>query len=345
MRWTSILMYVFVNKGGLFIGNPLLAIENLRTSFRINERYYPAVDDVTIEIKENEVLAIVGESGSGKSALALSLIQLHDAAATKVEGQVHFQGEDLLTLSRRRLNKVRGAEIGMIFQDPMTALNPLSTIGSQIEESMKIHMKYSAGERKMRALELIRRVGIQDEMRVYSQYPHEISGGMRQRIVIAIAIACHPVLLIADEPTTALDVTIQAQIMDLLKQLQLEINTGILLITHDLGVVAEMADRVAVMYAGEIVEMAYVNDIFEKPLHPYTRSLFKSVPSAKSAKKRLHIIEGTVPAIHKIDRNGCRFASRIPWIHADQHEKNPTLKEIMPNHFVRCTCYKRFHFN
>lgn len=335
---------MFVFKGGLFIGNTLLAIENLHTSFRLNEHYYAAVDGVTMEIKENEVLAIVGESGSGKSALALSIMQLHDSAVTKVEGQVLFQGEDLLALSRRRLNKVRGAAIGMVFQDPMTALNPLSTIGAQIEESMKVHLKYSAGERKMRALELIRRVGIKNEMQVYSQYPHEISGGMRQRIVIAIAIACNPVLLIADEPTTALDVTIQAQIMDLLKQLQTEMNTGILLITHDLGVVAEMADRVAVMYAGEIVEIAQVNDIFENPLHPYTRSLFKSIPNVKSTKERLHIIEGTVPTIQKIDRNGCRFAPRIPWIQANQHEQNPTLRELTPNHFVRCTCYKKFHF-
>jgi len=333
------------SKGGLLMGNILLDIENLRTSFRIKGEYYAAVDDVTLQIRENEVLAIVGESGCGKSALALSIMGLHEEGFTKLEGQVYFQGENLLELSRRRLNKIRGSDIGMIFQDPMTALNPLTRIGAQIEESMKYHMKISATDRKERTLELLQRVGIKDEARIYSQYPHELSGGMRQRVVIAIALACDPVLLIADEPTTALDVTIQAQIMGLLKKLQSEMLTGILLITHDLGVVAEMADRVAVMYAGEIVELAGVNKIFANPIHPYTRSLFNSIPANTPDKGRLHVIEGTVPAIQELERNGCRFAPRIPWISANQHEQTPTLHEVAPNHFVRCTCYKNFHFN
>lgn len=191
---------------------------------------------------------------------------------------------------------------------------------------------------------MLEQVGIKDVNRIYKQYPHELSGGMRQRVVIAIALACNPVMLIADEPTTALDVTIQAQIMDLMKDLQRITDSGIILITHDLGVVAEMADRVAVMYAGEFVEIADVNTLFANPLHPYTRSLLSSIPSNMTDKEELHVIEGIVPSIQKLDREGCRFAPRIPWISEEAHESNPTLHEVDPGHFVRCTCYKDFHF-
>jgi len=322
-----------------------LEIENLRTSFNIKGKYYAAVDDVSLKIYENEVLAIVGESGCGKSALALSIMGLHDAGVAKLEGQVNFKGKNILRLSRSKLNKIRGKDLGMIFQDPMTALNPLSTIGSQIEEPMKYHLKLSSVNMKKRTLELLRRVGIKDEERIYTQYPHELSGGMRQRVVIAIALACDPVLVIADEPTTALDVTIQAQIMDLMKELQAQLQTGIVLITHDLGVVAEMADRVAVMYAGQIVELAKVNEIFSNPIHPYTRSLLNSIPANMPDKGRLHVIEGIVPALQDLDRAGCRFAPRIPWIPPAAHEQNPSLHEVKPMHFVRCTCYKKFRFN
>lgn len=271
------------------MGRPVLTIQNLSTSFRIQGEYYAAVDDVHLEVRKNEVLAIVGESGSGKSALALSIMGLHNMQQTKVEGHIDFQNQNLLDLSLKQLNQIRGKEIGMIFQDPMTALNPLATIGAQIEEPMKYHMKeLSKRDRKLHALELLRRVGIRNEERVYNQYPHELSGGMRQRVVIAIALACDPVLLIADEPTTALDVTIQAQIMDLMKALQSEMDSGIILITHDLGVVAEMADRVAVMYAGQIVEIAEVTKLIRNPLHPYTRSLLNSLPSHTGGKERLH---------------------------------------------------------
>ncbi|MET3657605.1 ABC transporter ATP-binding protein [Sporosarcina psychrophila] len=326
------------------MGNPVLEIKNLRTSFSIKGNYYAAVDDVSLTIHENEVVAIVGESGCGKSALALSIMGLHNLKSTKLEGQVNFKEQNLLNLPVSKLNKVRGRDIGMIFQDPMTALNPLATVGRQIEEPMDYHMKLSRADKKKRVLNLLRRVGIKNEQRVFRQYPHELSGGMRQRVVIAIALACDPVLLIADEPTTALDVTIQAQIMDLMKELQNQIKSGIILITHDLGVVAEMADRVAVMYAGEIVEIAEVRELFANPLHPYTRSLLNSIPANMEAKEKLHVIEGIVPSIQNLDRTGCRFAPRIKWIPVEDHEVNPQLHEVEPGHFVRCNCYKNFHF-
>lgn len=322
----------------------VLEIENLRTSFNIKGNYYAAVDGVSLTVHKNEVVAIVGESGCGKSALALSIIGLHNAKTTKLEGQVNLKGQNLLSLPVEKLNKIRGKDLGMIFQDPMTALNPLATIGRQIEEPMDYHMKLSKAAKRKRVLELLQQVGIKDPDRVYKQYPHELSGGMRQRVVIAIALACNPVMLIADEPTTALDVTIQAQIMDLMKELQRITDSGIILITHDLGVVAEMADRVAVMYAGEFVEIADVNALFANPLHPYTRSLLSSIPSNMTDKEELHVIEGIVPSIQKLDREGCRFAPRIPWISQEAHEDNPSLHEVEPGHFVRCTCYKDFHF-
>lgn len=323
---------------------PLLQIQNLQTSFRIEGKYYAAVDHVSLTVNENEVLAIVGESGCGKSALALSIMGLHQEGRTKLEGSVNFGGRNLLSLSTAEMNKIRGNEVGMIFQDPLTALNPLMTVGKQIGENMSFHTKLSNSEIKNRTLKLLNQVGIPNPERTYKQYPHELSGGMRQRVVIAIAIACKPKLIIADEPTTALDVTIQAQIIDLLKELQGQMKTGIILITHDLGVVSEMADRVAVMYAGEIVELANVHSIFKNPLHPYTQSLLNSIPSSKTTKGKLHVIQGIVPPLKKLPRTSCRFKSRIPWINESHHEENPVMREVRPNHWVRCTCYKHFHF-
>ncbi|WAA13951.1 ABC transporter ATP-binding protein [Fervidibacillus halotolerans] len=325
------------------LGKPLLQINNLKTSFRIGDEFYAAVDDVSLTVNENEVVAIVGESGCGKSALALSIMGLHHELNTKLEGEILFQNKNLLSLSTNELNNIRGKDMGMIFQDPLTALNPLMRIGDQIEETMKNHYNLSKEEMKKRTLELLNKVGIPNPERTYMQYPHELSGGMRQRVVIAIAIACEPKLLIADEPTTALDVTIQAQILDLMRELQNQMKTGIILITHDLGVVAEMADRVAVMYAGEIVEIADVFTLFNNPLHPYTRSLFNSVPSAADG-DRLHVIQGIVPSLKKLPRTGCRFSERIPWIKKEAHEENPKLREVEKNHWVRCTCYQHFDF-
>lgn len=324
------------------IKKELLRINNLVTSFRINGQYYAAVDGVSITVKQNEVFAIVGESGCGKSALALSVLNLHNKAYTKVEGNIYFHNKDLLTLNEGELNSIRGGEIGMIFQDPLTALNPLMKVGAQIEETLTFHTAMNKSERKERGMELLEGVGIQYPELTYQQFPHELSGGMRQRAMIAIALACKPSLVIADEPTTALDVTIQAQILDLLKKLQEEMKSGVILITHDLGVVAEIADKVAVMYAGQIVESADVKEILSNPLHPYTRSLLASVPTKN---ERLHVIEGMVPSLPELKRTGCRFSPRIPWLPASDHEKNPVLHEVKPGHFVMCSCYKHFKLN
>ncbi len=329
------------------LNKELLRINNLVTSFRINGEYYAAVDGVSLTVNENEVFAIVGESGCGKSALALSIMNLHNQTNTKIEGNIYFKNKDLLNLSVNELNSIRGRDIGMIFQDPLTALNPLMKIGAQIEESLFFHMSLSRDEKRNRAMELLEGVGIQSPALTYEQFPHELSGGMRQRAMIAIALACKPSLVIADEPTTALDVTIQAQILDLLKKLQKEMKSGIILITHDLGVVAEMADKVAVMYAGQIVETAVVSEIFKNPLHPYTRSLLASIPSispAGNGKERLHVIQGMVPSILHLNRKGCRFSSRIPWIPSSVHEVEPRYHEVKPGHFVLCSCYKNFNF-
>lgn len=326
------------------MSKPLLKIDHLTTSFRINNQYYPAVDDVSLTVHENEILAIVGESGCGKSALALSILGLHQNKRTKMEGSINYKGNNLLSLSDSNMNKIRGKEIGMIFQEPLTALNPLMTVGKQIEENLDYHTNLSSSQKKERALQLLAQVGIPKPTITYKQYPHELSGGMRQRVMISIAIACNPSFIIADEPTTALDVTIQAQILDLLKEIQKETKLGIILITHDLSVVAEVADRVAVMYAGQIIETGTVEEIFNQPLHPYTRSLLNSIPTTHSKNQRLHIIEGTVPPLDKLPRTGCRFSHRIPWIQSYAHEEQPGLHEVTPNHYVRCSCYKHFHF-
>lgn len=321
----------------------LLEIKNLKTSFRIKDAYYAAVDDLTLTVNKNEVLAIVGESGCGKSALAFSIMGLHSRA--KIEGNIYFKGQDIANTSPAKLNKLRGKDMGMIFQDPLTALNPLMEIGDQIDEALMLHNKtLSKVERREKVIELLNKVGIPRPERVISQFPHELSGGMRQRVVIAIAIANEPELLIADEPTTALDVTIQSQILDLIKDLKEQSSAGIIMITHDLGVVAEMADRVAVMYAGQIVEIADVHTLFENPKHPYTRSLLNSVPNASATQSKLHVIQGIVPSLQHLPRTGCRFSSRIPWIDQSEHEENPQLHELEEGHFVRCSCHEHFHF-
>jgi len=324
--------------------NVLLSIRNLTTSFRIEGEYYAAVDDVSIDVMENEVLAIVGESGSGKSALALSLPRLHNMNYTRIEGEINFEGQNILDLNENDLNKVRGAQISMMFQDPLVALNPLLRVGGQIEEGLVYHTNMTKEERKARAIHLLDEVGMHDPELTYSQFPHQLSGGMRQRAMTALSIACKPQLIIADEPTTALDVTIQAQILDLLARMQRETGASIILITHDLGVVAEVASRVAVMYAGQIVEVASVYQLFENPCHPYTRSLLNAIPVIGSKNTRLKDMKGVVPTLKYLPRTGCRFSRRTPWISPTVHEETPTYHEIEPGHKVLCTCYEHFHF-
>lgn len=324
--------------------NQLLDVQNLHTGFRIKDDYYDAVDGISFTLDRNEILAIVGESGCGKSTLATTIMGLHDPNNTKITGEILYKDLNLSNLNETLYNKIRGNDIGMIFQDPLSALNPLMRIEDQIKEGLSYHTDMNAEQRQARALELLEQVGIPNPPRVGRQYPHELSGGMRQRVIIAIAIACKPPIIIADEPTTALDVTIQAQILDLLKDLQEETQTGIILITHDLGVVAEMADRVAVMYGGQFVEVATAEELFANPKHPYTRSLLNSIPQENSQDSELHVIEGVVPSLKNMPRTGCRFAARIPWIPESDHEANPVLHEVATDHLVRCTCYKHFHF-
>lgn len=324
----------------------LLEIKNLETAFRIKDDYFNAVDKVSLDLYKNEVLAIVGESGCGKSTLATTIMRLHNENLTKSTGEIIFNGKNILDLTEDEMNKIRTKDIGMIFQDPLSSLNPLHRIGKQIEEALIYHTELSAEERQKRVIELLTQVGIPNPERCAKQYPHELSGGMRQRVMIAMAMSCKPSVLIADEPTTALDVTIQAQILDLIKGLQAEMHAGIILITHDLGVVAEMADRVAVLYAGEVVEIGTAEQIFKNPKHPYTRSLLRSIPQLddEDASDDLYVIKGMVPSLKTLDRQGCRFADRISWLKDEEHEHNPTLHEVEEGHHVRCTCYKNFEF-
>ena len=324
----------------------LLEIKNLETAFRIKDDYFNAVDKVSLDLYKNEVLAIVGESGCGKSTLATTIMRLHNENLTKSTGEIIFNGKNILDLTEDEMNKIRTKDIGMIFQDPLSSLNPLHRIGKQIEEALIYHTELSSEERQKRVIELLTQVGIPNPERCAKQYPHELSGGMRQRVMIAMAMSCKPSVLIADEPTTALDVTIQAQILDLIKGLQAEMHAGIILITHDLGVVAEMADRVAVLYAGEVVEIGTAEQIFKNPKHPYTRSLLRSIPQLddENSSDDLYVIQGMVPSLKTLDRQGCRFANRISWVKDEEHEHNPTLHEVEEGHHVRCTCYKNFEF-
>jgi peptide/nickel transport system ATP-binding protein len=294
---------------------PILAIRNLTTGFDQAGGFVPAVIDVSFHVAAGETLCLVGESGSGKSLTALSIMRLVQPPGRIASGSIHFTTRggtrDLLRLSEREMQHVRGAEIGLVFQEPMTALNPVFTIGSQIEETLRIHGRATRADARDKAVELLAAVSVPEPARRVREYPHQLSGGLRQRALIAMALACNPALLIADEPTTALDVTIQAQILDLLRALQQKMGLALLLITHDLGVVAEMADRVAVMYAGRIVEEAPVAALFAGPKHPYTQGLMASMPGGEPG-ARLTAIQGTVPALGQLPP-GCAFAPRCPY--------------------------------
>lgn len=330
------------------LGRPLLEINALHTAFRMQDRYFDAVDDVSFSLEKNEILAIVGESGCGKSTLATTIVGLHNKANTRISGEIIYQNLNLIDLNETLYNRIRGNDIGMIFQDPFSALNPLMTVGDQIEEVLLYHSKRTKEERGLRVRELLLQVKVEDPEGTATRYPHELTREVLQRVGIAVAIACDPPIIIADEPTTSLDATVQAQILDLLSELREATGAGIILITHDLGVVAEVADRVAVMYAGQIVETAGVVDLFTDPKHPYTRSLLRSMPQAngpfESASRELYVIQGDVPSLQQLPKQGCRFAGRIPWIPFSAHEESPKMHEISKGHFVRCTCHESFRF-
>jgi oligopeptide/dipeptide ABC transporter ATP-binding protein len=317
----------------------IISVENLKTYFYTEDGTVPAIDGVSFEVKRGETLAIVGESGSGKSVTSLSIMRLIPQPPGKiVNGDIKFNGDSLLIKSEKEMRSIRGNRISMIFQEPMTSLNPVYKIGDQISESIIVHQKKTKKEALAEAINLLNLVGIPEPERRINQYPHELSGGMRQRVMIAIALACQPELLIADEPTTALDVTIQNQILQLMKTLKQKINMSIMLITHDLGVVAEMADSVVVMYAGQVVEQGDVFTIFENPKHPYTEGLLKSMPSAEKRVGKLYAIEGVVPNPLNLP-SGCRFAARCEYATALCYDEMPDIKKIGNDEAVRCWKY------
>ena len=303
---------------GSRLGPLLLSVEHLTAGFEVGGTFVPAVIDVSFHIDAGETLCLVGESGSGKSVAARSIIRLVPPPGRIAGGAVRLNGRDLMELGEREMQHVRGAEIGFVFQEPMTALNPVFSIGKQIEETLRVHGRATREAARARAIELLASVSVPEPQRRVDEYPHQLSGGLRQRALIALALACEPRLLIADEPTTALDVTIQAQILELLRDLQQRLGLGLLLITHDLGVVAQMADRVAVMYAGRIVEHSPVRALFAEPRHPYTRGLLDSIPGGAPG-TRLRAIQGTVPPLGALP-SGCSFITRCP----DRFEPCPT---------------------
>jgi len=316
---------------------PLLQINNLATEFDTDEGRVRAVDDVSFSAERGQTLGIVGESGCGKSVTALSIMRLLPQPMGQiVAGNVEFQGTDLTRLTIAEMEKVRGARIGMVFQEPMTALNPVHTIGRQLTEGLALHKEMTAEAAIRAGTEILDRVGIPSPDVRMGEYPHQLSGGMRQRVVIAMALACGPDLLIADEPTTALDVTIQAQILELIKELQQDMGMSVIMITHDLGVIAETCDDVVVMYAGKVAEQGTVFNIFENASHPYTRGLLESIPTlATQPKSRLSIIEGMVPGLLDLPA-GCRFENRCPYRQNHCTSKAPVLDVIAEGHTVSC---------
>ncbi|MFO7245996.1 MAG: ABC transporter ATP-binding protein [Thermaerobacter sp.] len=320
----------------------LLEVRNLRTHFRTEEGVVPAVDGVSFHVNRGETLGIVGESGCGKSVTSLSIMRLVPNPPGEIAGgEIIFQGENLLAKSEREMRRIRGNEIAMIFQEPMTSLNPVYTVGDQIAEAIELHQGLSRREALAKAVEMLRLVGIPSPEQRVREYPHQMSGGMRQRVMIAMALSCNPKLLIADEPTTALDVTIQAQILELMKELREKIGMAIMLITHDLGVIAEMAERVIVMYAGKVVEEADVFALFRRPLHPYTEGLLHSIPRLDQPKgQKLHVIEGVVPNPLNMP-TGCRFHPRCPYATDRCRAEEPALEQVEPGRFTACWHWDR----
>jgi oligopeptide/dipeptide ABC transporter ATP-binding protein len=321
---------------------PLLDIKGLSTHFDTRDGLVTAVDDISIHVKRGEVLGIVGESGCGKSVTALSIMGLVSHPGEVVAGEILFNGMNLAEMSADDVRELRGEQMSMIFQQPTSSLNPVQRAGAQIREVFELHREWSSAVEQERVIDMLKRVGIPDPESRAKAFPHELSGGMAQRIMIAMALACDPQLLIADEPTTALDVTIQAQILDLMRDLQTSSRTAVILITHDLGVVAEMSDRVAVMYAGQIVEQADVRTLFNNPMHPYTKGLIGSIPKLGDHTERLDTIPGIVPSLIDLPP-GCRFASRcVARLQNDLSvclEHEPMLLTVEPDHEVRCWLY------
>jgi len=320
------------------VHDPILRIENLRVSLSVDQGEIQPLRGIDLDVARGKILGLVGESGCGKSVTAQSIMRLiGEPLGRIVSGRILFEDLDLAQASETAMRQVRGNRIAMIFQEPMTSLNPVIQIGEQIAESLRLHRGMSRAEALAEAASLLNRVSISDAGKRLKQYPHQLSGGMRQRVMIAIALACRPALIIADEPTTALDVTIQAQILDMIEVLQRDFNTSIILITHDFGVVAEMADRVAVMYAGEIFEEAAVDDLFAEPLHPYTLGLMASIPSLEqpAADRRLPAIPGVVPSLSNLPQ-GCSFQTRCTKRFDRCEREAPVLAEARPGHRVRC---------
>ncbi|MFD1038418.1 ABC transporter ATP-binding protein [Virgibacillus byunsanensis] len=319
--------------------NTVLEVNNIKTKVRSDREEFSIIEDVSFHIDKGETVGIVGESGCGKSITALSIMGLLPKNAEVVEGEINLNGTNLLNLNKDSYRKLRGKDMAMIFQDPMTSLNPVYTVGFQIYELLKLHSNLSNRAAKEKAINMLKLVGIPRPDEVVNEYPHQLSGGMRQRVMIAMGLACDPGLLIADEPTTALDVTIQAQILELMKKIQFEFEMSILFITHDLGVVAETCDRVVVMYAGQVVEEAEVETLFAEPKHPYTKGLMASTPKIGEHKDRLNTIEGTVPQLQEMPK-GCRFADRCPQVMEKCRTQVPPKFNTASNTKCRCWLYE-----
>lgn len=320
----------------------ILEVQNLSTSFKTERGLLKAIDGVSFEVYKGEILGVVGESGCGKSVTSQSILRLYDEKhLVRYEGNIMLEDTDILNMPLKNMQNIRGEKVSMVFQDALSSLNPVFTIGNQICEPLIIHQKLSKKAALEKAIEMLTLVGIPAPEKRVHQYPHELSGGMRQRVMIAIALACMPQLLIADEPTTALDVTVQAQIMDLIVELNHKLDMGVILITHDLGVVAETCSRVVVMYLGQVVEEAAVEDIFDNPQHPYTLGLIKSIPRLDGNRdEELYTIKGTVPLLSQIP-SGCRFADRCPYVTDKCRNEMPELKSISPTQKVRCWNYDK----
>lgn len=330
-----------MNNNPLHNDRPLLNVKNLETAFSIDGEMYNAVDNVSFSVMPRQIVGVVGESGCGKSVMSLSVMQLLPKGIGKImAGEIVFEGVQLEKLSDKEMNTLRGRDISMIFQEPMTSMNPVFTIGFQLQEVLFNHTKINKAEAKQKSIALLKSVGISRPEKIIDEYPHQLSGGMRQRVMIAMAIANQPKLLIADEPTTALDVTVQAQILELLKSIQEVNDMSVILITHDLGVVAEMCDEVIVMYAGRVVERAGVESLFYNPKHPYTELMMGAIPKMDEDKEELSSIKGIVPSLKNMPKTGCRFANRCPKAMPECARITPLLGEVENGHEVACILYE-----